>query len=70
VLAKRPKFFKYKRPFNKKIKKNNKARSKFSAKIVYGSFGIKALETCKLQYHHVEAMRRVLTRVCKFNTKI
>jgi large subunit ribosomal protein L16 len=70
MIAKRPRFFKFKRPFNKKLNKNVITRSRSLSKISYGSFGIKVLEACKLQYHHVETMRRVLTRPCKFNSKI
>lgn len=70
MISKRPKFSKFKRPFNKKLRNDVVTLSQFSSKIVYGSFGIKVLESCKLQYHHVETMRRVLTRLCKFNSKI
>jgi len=70
MIANRPKYFKFKRPFNKKLKKNTETLSELSSKIAHGSFAIKIFETCKLQYHHVETMRRVLARVCKFNSKI
>jgi ribosomal protein L16/L10AE len=70
MIANRPKYFKFKRPFNKKLKKNTETLSELSSKIAHGSFAIKIFEACKLQYHHIETMRRVLARVCKFNSKI
>lgn len=70
MLANRPRFFKFKRPFNRKLNKNVITSSQFSSNFLYGSFGIKILETCKLQYHHIETIRRVLVRPCKYNSKI
>jgi large subunit ribosomal protein L16 len=69
-ISARPRYSKFKRPFNKKVKKNVITHSLVSSKIAYGSFGIKILETCKLQYYHIETMRRAIVRLCKFNSKI
>src|SRR5690348_11078019 len=70
MLLSRPRFFKFKRPFKMKLKNNVITRTQTAANFLYGSFGIKALATCKLQYHHIEAIRRILLRPCKYTSKI
>lgn len=68
MLLKQPRFFKWKKAFKQKITCSSTTKKLIIPK--FGSFGVKALESGKLQYHQIESMRRVLIRFCKKTSKL
>jgi large subunit ribosomal protein L16 len=66
-----PRKNKYLKPFKEKLYKNAKLRVNSRSGVpCYGILSLKILETCKLQLHQVEAIRRLLNKWCKKKYKI
>jgi len=68
MLLKQPRSFRWKRAFKQKIMCTTKTKKLTSPH--FGFFGIKVLETGKLQYHQIESIRRILIRFCKKSSKL
>ncbi len=61
-----PKKSKYRKVFKGRIDGNTKGGSTLS----FGSYGLKAMEPCRVQSKHIETARRVISRTLKRSGKV